>query len=308
MTDFAHPWVLVLAVLTPAAGGALLLWRRHHQRVPAATVVRRFPDGLTEALAVMLSLAGLAAAWVAAAGPRRAAPAAPAPVGLDLVLVLDASGSMGRRGDAGDSRLDEARGVVDRFLDSRKSDRIALVAFARQAAVVAPLTHDHATLRRLSGALAPGNLGRGTALGDALAVALARLSATPRGSGAIVLVSDGLSNAGALDPRTVAAAAAARGIGVDTVAVGGSTPSRGEGPDRLLLRDLAASTGGHYLTASDTSGLTMAFAALSRLRPSPRREASSLTWEDLAHVPAAWAAATLLLAGGLDLAGRRVWG
>jgi len=306
MTDFARPALLVVAALAPLAALALLLVRRR-QRVPALAVSRPRFGRILDGAAVTLALAGLTAAWVAAAGPRRPAPAAPAPAGLDLVLLLDVSGSMGRPTGGGESRLAEAMKVADRFLDSRPVDRVALVAFANRSAVVAPLTRDHATIRRLARAVTAGALGRGTALGDALAVAKGRLDGSPRGSGAIVVVTDGLSNAGALDPRTAAVALAALGIPVDTVAVGAAGASA-DGPDRALLRDIAVATGGHHLVAGDDTALEAAFAELSRLRPSPPGGEGAVAWEDRSHQPAGWAAAALLLAGSLEMAGRRVWG
>jgi len=307
MTDFARPALLVVAALAPLAALALLLVRRRRQRVPALAVSRPRVGRILDGAAVTLALAGLTAAWVAAAGPRRPAPAAPAPAGLDLVLLLDVSGSMGRPTGGGESRLAEAMKVADRFLDSRPVDRVALVAFANRSAVVAPLTRDHATIRRLARAVTAGALGRGTALGDALAVAKGRLDGSPRGSGAIVVVTDGLSNAGALDPRTAAVALAALGIPVDTVAVGAAGASA-DGPDRALLRDIAVATGGHHLVAGDDTALEAAFAELSRLRPSPPGGEGAVAWEDRSHQPAGWAAAALLLAGSLEMAGRRVWG
>ncbi len=308
MSDFAHPALLVVAVLAPLAALALLLVRRRRQRVPALAVSRPVVGRVLDATAMTLALAGLAAAWVAAAGPRRPASAAPATAGLDLVLLLDVSKSMGGPAGSGESRFAEALRVTDRFLDSRPADRVALVVFAYRSAVVAPLTRDHATVRRLTRALSAGALGRGTALGDALAVAKGRLDDSPPGAGAIVVVSDGLSNGGALDPRTAAAALAVHGIPVDTIAVGTTAGRSADGPDRALLREIAATTGGHHLAAGDAAALESAFADLSRLRPAPRAGERALAWEDRSHHPAGWAAAALLLAGSLDLAGRRVWG
>jgi Ca-activated chloride channel family protein len=307
MTDFAHPALLVVAALAPLAALALLLVRRRRQRVPALAVSQPRVGRSLDAAAITLALTGLAALWVAAAGPRRPAPAAPATAGLDLVLLLDVSGSMGRPTGGGESRFAEALRVAERFLDSRPADRVALVAFANRSAVVAPLTRDHATIRRLARAVTVGALGRGTALGDALAVAKGRLDGSPRGSGAIVVVSDGLSNAGALDPRTAAVALAALGIPVDTVAVGAAGASA-DGPDHALLRDIAVATGGHHLAAGGAAALESAFAELSRLRPSPHAGERTVAWEDRSHLPAGWAAAALLLAGSLEMAARRTWG
>lgn len=301
MISFASPWVLALGGAAVVLAAWVTAERRRRQRIPALAVASRwdvFWPG------VVLSLLGLAAAWLGAAAPRSAVPASTGGAGLDLILLLDASASMGEREADGATRMQTAARVAAHFVASRPTDRIGLVGFAGRAAILAPLTSDHAAVVRLAESLRPATLGRGTAVGDGLAVAIERLRSVPRGSGAIVLVSDGQSNAGAIDPASAAAGAADLGIPVDTVAVGeGAAAARGE----AVLRRVAAVTGGHFVRAADTGGLAAAFADLARLRPSPAPAEGSSTWQDLAHRPARWAALLLLSGALLQLLGGRAW-
>src|SRR5664279_1740802 len=196
MNGFAHPWLLPLAAAAP-----LLAWltarRNRHQRVPALATARR-RIRLAQA-APAIALLGVAAAWAAAAGPARLFMSRSPSSGRDVVVLLDVSASMGARGEGGDA-LAAARRAVQTLAAARHDDRLALVAFGARAAVVSPLTHDHATLIALMSNLAPAALGPRTALGDGLAVALELLRGSARGSAGIVLVTDGESNAGADEP------------------------------------------------------------------------------------------------------------
>ncbi len=305
MNGFAHPWLLALAVAAPLLLGWLTARRNHHQRVPAlATKGRRLRPAQA---AAPLALLGLAAAWAAAAGPVRLFLSRSPSTGRDLVVLLDVSASMGARGPGGDA-LATARRAVKTLATARHDDRLALVAFGGQAAVVSPLTHDHATLVALMSNLAPAALGARTAVGDGLAVALELLHGSARGSAGVVLVTDGESNAGAVDPLTAAEVAADRGIPVDTVAVSGDGAE--EGPGRVnetLLRAIASRTGGHFVRARDGAALESAFADLARLQPVPGADKPRATAEDRSAVPARWAACLLFAAALLDAAGRRAW-
>ncbi len=301
MISFGSPWALALGASAVALAAWVTAERRRRQRIPALAVAGHrdvFWPG------VALSLLGLAAAWVGVAAPRKVVPASTGSAGLDVLLLLDASGSMGEREGDGSTRMQTAARVAARFAASRPTDRIGLVGFAGRATVLAPLTSDHAAVVRLADSIQPNALGRGTAIGDGLAVAVERLRHVPRGSAAVVLVSDGQSNAGAIDPASAAAGAADLGIPVDAVAVGdGAAASRGEG----VLRRVAAITGGHFVRSADAEGLAAVFADLARLRPSPAPVEGSSTWDDLAHLPARWAALLLFSGAALQLLGGRAW-
>ncbi len=305
MNGFAHPWLLPLAAAAPLLLAWLTVRRRRHQRVPAlATAGRRVRVGQA---ALPLALLGLAAAWVAAAGPVHLFMSQSPSTGRDVVVLLDVSASMGAGGPGGDA-LAAARRAVQTLAAARRDDRLALVAFGAQAAVVSPLTRDHATLVALMSSLAPAALGSRTALGDGLAVALELLHESARGSAGVVLVTDGESNAGAVDPLTAAEVAADRGIPVDTVAVSGGEAEGGSGRvNETLLRAIASRTGGRFVRARDGAALAGAFANLARLQPVPKAAEPRAVAEDRSAVPAGWAACLLFAAALLDTAGRRAW-
>ncbi len=305
MTEFARPWMLPLAVVAPLLLAWLTVVRHRNQRVPSLAVAR----GPLRAVqpAPILALAGVAAAWLAAAGPERVFVRDAPATGRDVVVLLDLSASMGGRGPAGDA-LAGARRAIQQLAASRRDDRLALVAFGTRAAVLSPLTRDHATLVALASRMTPGSLGARTALGDGLAVALRLVDRSAPGRAGIVLVTDGESNAGALDPVTAADVAAERGVSVDAVAVASGA---GEGEagrvNEPLLRAIAARTGGHFVRARDEGALQQAFSDLARLQPTVRRQAPRTSRDDRSGVPARWAAVLLLAAAVLEPVGRRAW-
>jgi Ca-activated chloride channel family protein len=305
VSEFARPFLLPVAVLAPFALALLALVRRRHLRVPSLARVRRSRLGVDLALA--LALLGVACAWLAAAGPRRASLRSAPSAGRDLVVLLDLSASMGRPRDQG-SGLAAARYAVRRLADLRRDDRLALVAFGGKAAVLSPLTRDHATLLSLASSMAPVAFGAETAIGDAIAVALQQLRDTRRGSGCIVLVSDGESNFGAVDPVTAADVAADRGIPVNTVAVGGdAAPGAPSQVNEKLLREIARRTGGEFVRVRDEQGLTAAFEHLATLEPTVTPAPAQRIWIDRSGSPAGWAAVLLVAAAAAELVNRRAW-
>jgi len=306
MSGFARPWLLALAVALPPLLAWLAVVRRRHQRVPSLAVRRRRLSRLLASAPVVLALAGVCAAWASAAGPRRPSYRSQTAAGRNLVVLLDASGSMADPGGGGG--LAAARRALGRFVESRRGDRVGLVVFGRRAAVLSPLTLDHDALLEIAAMLRPATLGGETAIGDGLAVALQLLESAPRGSAGIVLVSDGRNNAGALDPRTAARAAADRGVVVDAIGVTGAAEAgAAAGIDEALLRDVASATGGEYVRAGDDAALDAGLESISRLRPAPQPAAPSVVWRDRS-APLAAAAALLLLGAALaEFAARRSW-
>ena len=120
--------------------------------------------------------------------------------GIDIVVTLDMSGSMEER-DLQPNRLEAAKAVIADFVRRRPSDRIGLVIFGREAYTYAPLTLDHGTLLRMVADLRSGIVdGRGTAIGNGLGVALARLRKSEARSKVIILLTDGDNNAGNISP------------------------------------------------------------------------------------------------------------
>ena len=225
-------------------------------------------------------------AWiVAAAGPRvGAARAELRSEGISIVLALDLSSSMLAEDFAPANRLDVARRTAIEFVRARSSDRIGLVAFASQALTQVPITTDYPVLEEAIRHLRIGILEDGTAIGTGIATAANRLRRAPGKSKVIVLLTDGENNAGTVDPRTAAQAAAAFGIRVYTIGVGteGEAPvPTGQGPlglryqtmpvkiDEQLLGEVARTTGGRYFRATDAASLANIFAEINRLEKTP---------------------------------------
>jgi Ca-activated chloride channel family protein len=305
VSEFARPFLLPMAGLAPVALAWLVLVRRRHLRIPSLAQVRR--SRLAADIATVLALIGLVCAWLAAAGPRRASLRDTPAAGRDLVVLLDLSASMTRPSDE-NSGFAAARRAVQRLADLRRDDRLALVAFGRKAAVLSPLTQDHAVLLALASSVTPATFGAETAIGDALAVALQQLRETRRSSGGIVLVSDGENNAGALDPLTAAEVAAERGVPVSTVAVGpDGTPSAPSQVNEKLLRDIARRTGGEFVRVRDEQALTASFEHLAAIQPTVGPAPAQRIWNDRSASPASLAAVLLLAAVVAELVNRRAW-
>ena len=307
---FADPqWLLLLPALVPW----LILLRRRERHAPAlrlgnSAVLDELPATPRARLAhrlPCLRLLCLALAIVALARPqivdkedtvRRR--------GIDLVVALDLSTSMLAEDEAGGeprrNRLAVAKEVLAGFIDGRKDDRIGLVAFAARPYPAAPLTFDHAWLQAAVARLQTGMIEDGTAIGDAILAALNRLRGTApgaaAGSQAIILLTDGRSNAGAATPQLAADAARALGIRIHAVGIGsagravipvvdplGRTLRREVKAelDEAGLREIAASTGGRYFRADDRSGLVRVFEAIDRLEKRPLEEKVYLSWRDL---------------------------
>ena len=225
--------------------------------------------------------------------------------GLDLVLAVDASGSM-RALDAeieGEwrPRLDLAREVVSRFAEQRAEagDRVALVVFGESAFTQCPLTSDGRLLASALSRVEAGVAGEATALGDALSLAVKRALGAARGNAAgellagrvVVLLTDGRNNAGTVSVELATALAAAEGIRVHTVAIGSASKEVAMAPadgtvdlrlhferhevDAEALARIAAATGGRFFAAQRAVDLEVVYAEIDSLeriaRPMPPR-------------------------------------
>ena len=239
-----------------------------------------------------LVLTGLALLIVAMARPQRIdAKRQMHENGYDIVLAVDLSGSMlaedYERGGSRLNRLQAIKPIIDAFIARRPSDRIGIVTFAGRA-YTAPLTSDHDWLHRQVQRLQVGLIEDGTAIGDGLALAVARLGQSDRIEngrrlgGFVILLTDGANNAGTLEPLPAAEIAKSKGIPVYTVAAGQDgvvpMPVFDQGGhllgyrdmmsdlDEETLRAIAATTGGRYFRAMDSGTVDAAFAAIDRER------------------------------------------
>jgi Ca-activated chloride channel family protein len=286
MIHFASPAFLWLLALVPlvlllrgkkGATAALGFSSTATARAVSRRVRSRWGRWLPAARAAAIAL-GI----VALARPQLAeAHAAVQASGVDLVLALDTSGSMSsldfKEGDQPVDRLDVVKSVVSRFIDGRPNDRIGLVAFAGRPYLVSPLTLDHSYVLQSLDRVKIGVVEDGTAIGSALGAAVNRLRDQPSRSKVVVLLTDGVNNAGSVPPQLAAEAARAMGVRVYTIGVG----SRGEAPmpvtdndgathivmtkvdvDEDSLRKIADATGGHFFRATDTDSLKQIYASI----------------------------------------------
>jgi Ca-activated chloride channel family protein len=235
--------------------------------------------------------------------------------GIDIVIVLDLSGSMravmddapGSQskpivGDDGRpkraTRLDVAKDVITDFVSRRKTDRIGVVVFGRAAFVLSPPTLDYGLLTQLVQKMDLDVIdGNGTAIGDAVGTAVARLRRSNSRSKVVILLTDGDSNAGAIDPTYATHLAEAQGVKVYTVQIGnGDNVLVQEGVDLFgqprytnahfpvnpaLLKQMAEGTGGEAFIATDKKALEQSMHTILDHLEKTRFEAQAATVEDL---------------------------
>lgn len=288
MLEWAWPWVFALlplpwisARLLPPAGGArLAALRMPHggfvalfgNTAPSAPPWRRF----LFLLAWLLLLA-------AAARPQWLGEPLDVPrTGRDMLLAIDTSGSMGIKdmqvGALTVDRFTAIRAIAGDFIERRAGDRVGLILFGSHAYLLVPLTFDLTSVATQLGQSTIGLAGRETAIGDAVGLAVKRLHERPEDQRVLVLLTDGVNNAGVLDPyKAIELAEAAHlrvhviGVGAQSLRVDSLFGSRVVNPsadlDEEMLGELAARTGGRYFRARDSAELAGIYAAIDQLEP-----------------------------------------
>ncbi|MDD5568625.1 MAG: VWA domain-containing protein [Candidatus Omnitrophica bacterium] len=234
--------------------------------------------------------------------------------GIDIILALDTSTSMlaedftlrGRRAN----RLDVVKDVVENFIQGRKNDRIGIVAFAARAYTASPLTLDYGWLLENLKRVKIGMIEDGTAIGSGLSVALKRLENTKAKSKIVILLTDGINNAGKISPSLAAEAAKALKVKVYTIGAG----TKGMAPypmkdffgntvyqpvkidiDEDSLINIASKTEGKYFRATDTKSLKEIYAEIDRMEKSPIEEKGYMEYRELFPIFLTIAMALLLL-------------
>lgn len=235
--------------------------------------------------------------------------------GIDIMLVLDTSGSMetvdyvfsGKEVN----RLFVAREVIADFVEGRPEDRVGLVIFGEEALTSVPLTLDQGGMAAYLRQIQIGMAGaRATVIGDAIAVAAQRLDALEAPSKIMVLVSDGANHGGSLMPLDAAEAAAALGIRIYTVGIGTAGGGRGllgrmlsRGNDELdeeTLKAIAEMSGGEYFYAKDTRALRQVYATIDQLEKTTAEVSEYVHREERYHLPAALGVLLLALSALLS--------
>jgi Ca-activated chloride channel homolog len=311
--QFVTPLALVLLLVLPV----WWWWRR--RRVRAAIMFSRV--GTLAALAgrsfqISRLLTGLrnilvVAAIVALARPRAGARAENVTSeGINIVIAIDLSSSMLSQDFQPSNRLEVAKETVKRFIAARTSDRIGVVAFAAEALTQVPLTVDYPVVNAAVDNLEAGQLEDGTAIGTAIATAANRLREAPGRSRVMILLTDGVNNRGAIDPRTAARAAAVFGVKIYTIGVGteGMAPvpvgrglfglryeNRPVEIDEALLADVASLTNGKYFRARDAAALRRIYEQIDALERVPVQTKSYVRYTDLYRWPLSLALVALTL-------------
>lgn len=200
--------------------------------------------------------------------------------GIDIFLVIDLSSSMLAQ-DFKPDRLEVSKRVAIDFVDKRTYDRIGLAVFAGEAFTQCPLTTDHSVVKGFLSSLECGILQDGTAIGMGLASSVNRLKESDAKSKVVILLTDGVNNAGYIKPQTAAELAKEFNIKVYTIGVGSEgdaiapiSKKRGGGflygltrvqIDEQLLRNISYMTGGKYFRATNESALEQIYEQINQM-------------------------------------------
>ena len=198
--------------------------------------------------------------------------------GIDIMLAMDVSTSMLAR-DFTPDRISAAKDIAIEFISQRPYDRMGIVVFAGESYTQCPLTTDRATLINLMKEISTDLIEDGTAIGNGLATAVARMKDSDAKSRVIILLTDGVNNRGEITPQMAAEIAKTYGIRVYTIGVGanGMAPYPVMTPwgvdiqkvqveiDEDLLSEIASSTGGRYFRATDNTKLMEIYNEINKM-------------------------------------------
>ncbi|MBQ7457960.1 MAG: VWA domain-containing protein [Bacteroidales bacterium] len=313
---FEYPKLLwLLLLLIPLT--ALYLYRELKGRAPSLQVSsldqwQYKPSWFKRALRhlpFLLRLAALALLIVAIARPRDSKNFEKVDTeGIDIVLDMDVSTSMLAR-DFKPDRIGAAKDIAIEFIASRPTDRIGIVVFAGESYTQCPVTTDRITLINMMKEVQTGLIEDGTAIGNGLATAVARLKDSDAKSRVVILLTDGVNNRGEIAPETAAEIAKTYGIRVYTIGVG----AKGEAPypvqtpwgiqvqnmkveiDEELLQKIAETTGGKYFRATDNTKLMEIYGEINKMEKNRTTVDSFPVYSERYMDFAIWALVLLLL-------------
>ncbi len=324
---FEYPallWLLAVPVLLIAH----YLWqelsgRKPHLRV--STIIPWKKEGMS-VLAVLrhlpfvLRIAAISLIIIAIARPRSSSDVEKVNTeGIDIVLAMDVSTSMLAR-DFKPDRISAAKDIAVEFIAQRPTDRMGIVVFAGESYTQCPLTTDRATLINLMKEVQTGLIEDGTAIGNGLATAVARMMDSDAPSRVVILLTDGVNNRGAVAPLTAAEIAKSYGIRVYTIGVG----ANGMAPypvmtqwgvevqnmqveiDEDLLKQIAENTGGRYFRATDNTKLSEIYSEINKMEKARTTVDSFPVYKELFGKYALAALICLLLELAVSLLLRRM--
>jgi Ca-activated chloride channel family protein len=314
----AVPVLLVLHYLYRELTG-----RKPHLRVSTAVPWKRLGPGALSVLRhipFILRIVALSMIIVAIARPRSSTQMERIDTeGIDIVLAMDVSTSMLAR-DFNPDRISAAKDIAIEFIAQRPTDRIGIVVFAGESYTQCPLTTDRATLINLMKEVQTDLIEDGTAIGNGLATAVARMADSDAKSRVVILLTDGVNNSGEISPQTAAEIANTYGVRVYTIGVGanGTAPYPVMTPwgvdiqrvnveiDEDLLKSIAEITGGRYFRATDNTKLAEIYSEINRMEKARTTIDSFPVYKELFMRYALIALACLLLELILRLFFRRL--
>ena len=290
MLSLLWPWILALAPLpliyrvlrrpqpleVAALRAPMLVQAANHQPTIARSQWRKRFLFIALLLCWLSTLVALSQpVWV---GEPVAIPTS----GRDILLAVDISGSMERDdmqlGGRKVNRLVAVKSVVGDFVVERKGDRLGLILFGEKAYLQTPLTFDRQTMQTLLNEAQIGFAGQGTAIGDAIGVAIKRLQERPENHRVLILLTDGANNSGQLDPLKAANLAALASVKIYTIGIGAESQEEwglfgrqitnpSADLDEDTLTEIAVITGGNYFRARNPSELLAIYERLNELEP-----------------------------------------
>jgi Ca-activated chloride channel family protein len=322
MTRLASPWLLALAIFVIARVVLVVIDRRKRLgsfTFSSLSLVANKRTLRTELafLPFLLECAALLVLVYALARPQRVVRlAANDRYGIDIVVALDASGSMAAEDFRPRNRFGVAKDLIGDFIARRQDDRIGVVTFGNRAATRVPITFDREVAEAILNKAQVGENGDGTAIGHAIATSVNRLRTSKTRSRVIILVTDGVNNAGSIDPLTAASLASRFGIRIYTIGVG----SRGAVPlpvrrqnaftgeiettyqlvradlDEETLAEIARRTGGSYFRATDARTMSDVLSRIDQLEKTKLNAPRSEKVDELYVEPLQYAAGLIALA------------
>ncbi len=314
MIHFAWPWVLAALPLP-----LLVHWlvpRANRQetalKVPAIDTFRvDVNNENTERLFnknivvnIVFSIIWLLLILSAAKPEHRGEPISITTNGRDLMMAIDISVSMGTAdmivGNQRFTRDSVVKFIASEFLAKREGDQVGLILFGGNAYLQAPLTFDLSTVSKFLNEAESGLGGEGTAIGDAIGLAVKRLSGRPESQRVVILLTDGENERG-IDPRLAANNAAIAGVKIHTIGVGAERSFgmfRASRPDEATLRYIAETTGGRYFRARDPQELQSIYAELDQIEIIDQEARQITPVKSFYHYPLALALLLTLFIGG----------
>lgn len=302
--QFLHPHFLWLLLVLPLA----VIWhvktlnkQKTSLKMSSLEMFKNKPTLLTRTYPILfvMRMLAISAIIVAIARPRAAALSDKiiTTEGIDIVMAIDVSGSMLAQ-DLKPNRLQALKRVASKFINDRKSDRIGIVVYSGEGYTKTPVTSDKVMLQQAMTSIDYDEsvISGGTAIGMGLATAINRIKDSETKTRIIILLTDGVNNAGTIDPRTAANIAKEYGIKVYTIGVG--TNGNALFPvgvdfadniqyqympveiDEALMKDIAKTTNGKYFRATDNKKLAQVYEEINRLEKSKVSETKYFNYDE----------------------------